>query len=305
MVLRGGSVCQKLESSTPFCFSPHAISAGARSGPSAVDSLRQKVTPKPACGWLPCVEVGWWVSRGMTFFRLLALARARPRAPWCASAARRALNQRWKSPGRVRSAPGTPARSSSCPSRSPATHLTTKKCRWVSCWRRAACQQAPAGWCSRLSQLPLTLRTPDADADKCEKALLRYGPQPCVGSRRQFGGETSVVSSAREGGVGGEDACGMRLMLGFQQGSPMQLRSHEGRPDGKSHQLLGTPGAATRVPSRRVLYGLGWRYNVEDRSIPQHRRRQRGRVYPCMLCGSKIIYFRTVVSNHCPGMPDL
>ena len=31
-----------------------------------------------------------------TFLRLLAWARARQRAPWCAAAARQALNQRWK-----------------------------------------------------------------------------------------------------------------------------------------------------------------------------------------------------------------
>ena len=42
------------------------------------------------------VEVGGRVSRSMTFLRLLARARARQRAPWCAAAARQALNQRWK-----------------------------------------------------------------------------------------------------------------------------------------------------------------------------------------------------------------
>ena len=43
------------------------------------------------------VEVGGRVSRStLTFLRLLARARARQRAPWCAAAARQALNQRWK-----------------------------------------------------------------------------------------------------------------------------------------------------------------------------------------------------------------
>ncbi|CAE7866925.1 unnamed protein product [Symbiodinium necroappetens] len=43
------------------------------------------------------VEVGGRVSRGtLTFLRLLAWARARQRALWCAAAARQALNQRWK-----------------------------------------------------------------------------------------------------------------------------------------------------------------------------------------------------------------
>jgi len=46
-------------------------------------------------------------------------------------------------------------------------------------------------------------------------------------------------------------------------GRPMRRRPDGGRPDGKSHQVLGTPSVATEVKGR-VFLGLGWHLSTQQ-----------------------------------------